>query len=78
MISTSLVKEKRFLSSFKKIPVNWVDEHLDTKFSVLSHKIEEPGVAQGMSHAGWEHNTKPVHFCVRWTWLDELEGNFLA
>jgi len=57
MISTSLVKEKRFLTNFKKIQVNWTDAHLDIKLSVFSHKIQEAGVAQGRICAGWEHQT---------------------
>lgn len=31
----------------------WIQNSL-----VVSHKIQEAGVAQGKSHAGWEHNTK--------------------
>lgn len=37
------------LIQFKKIPVNWVDAHLDTKFSILSYTIQEAGIAQGES-----------------------------
>lgn len=70
MISTSLVKDKRFLSSFKRIPVNWVDVYLDTECSLWSDKTEEAGAAQGKSHAGWQKQFISAS--------DEPEGDFLT
>lgn len=74
MISTNLVQEKRLLSNIKNILVNSI-VHLDTKFSVLSHTIQEAGVAR--ERVLLNRNTKPVHLGVRWVWSDEL-GYFLA